>query len=136
MIVVDASVLATALADDGADGALARARLRDQPLAGPGLVDLEVSSVLRRLVLSGQLSVDRAEQALHDLTAIPLQRAPHLPLLARCWSRSNNVSVYDAAYVALAEHLDSVLVTADVKLSTAPGLRCVVEVLRPSSPST
>lgn len=135
MIVLDASVLATALTDDGTDGALARARLRGQVLVGPELIDLEVSSVLRRLVLGGQLPVDRAEQALGDLTALPLQRAPHLPLLARCWSLRDNVSVSDAAYVALAESLGSVLVTADVKLSTVPGLRCAVEVLRRSSPS-
>ncbi len=135
MIVVDASVLATALIDDGTDGALARARLGGEVLAAPELIDLEVSSVLRRLVLRGHLPVQRAEQALGDLTALPLQRAPHLPLLDRCWSLRENVSAYDAAYVALAESLGSVLVTADVKLSTVPGLRCVVEVLRRSSAS-
>lgn len=86
MIVVDASALATALTDDGADGDLVRARLRGEVLAGPELIDLEVSSVLRRLVLSGQLPVHRAEQAVGDLMALPVQRAPHLPLLARCWS--------------------------------------------------
>lgn len=133
--VVDASAVATALTDDGADGDLARARLRDQVLAAPELIDLEVSSVLRRLVLSGQLSALRAEQALADLVALPPQRAPSLPLLARCWSLRDNLSVYDASYVALAESLGSLLLTADARLAKAPGLRCVVEVLRPASPS-
>lgn len=136
MIVVDASVLAPALADDGTDGDLARARLRGEVLAAPELIDLEVSSVLRRLHLSGQLPASRAESALADLRDLPVQRAPHLPLLARCWSLRDNLSVYDASYVALAEALGSVLLTADAKLSMAPGLRCVVEVLRRPGPST
>lgn len=135
MIVVDASAMATALTDDGTDGDLARARLRGQVLAAPELIDLEVSSVLRRLVLSGQLSVQRAEQALADLVALPMQRAPHLPLLARCWSLRANLSVYDASYVALAESLGSVLLTADARLSRSPDLRCVVEVLQRPNPS-
>ena len=130
MIVVDASVLTPALTDDGADGDLARAQLRGQVLAAPGLIDLEVSSVLRRLVLSERLPVPRAQQALADLIALPLQRAPHLPLLPRCWSLRDNLSVYDGSYVALAESLDCVLLTADARLSRAPGLRCVVEVVQ------
>ena len=132
MLVLDASALATALTDDGADGGLVRARLRGEVLAAPELIDLEVVSVLRRLVLSGQLPVHRAEQALADLMAVPVQRAPHLPLLARCWSL-RDLSVYDASYVALAESLGSVLLTADARLSRAPGLRCAVEVLQASS---
>lgn len=136
MLVLDASALATALTDDGTDGELARSRLRGEVLAAPELIDLEVASVLRRLVLSGQLSVHRGEQALADLMAVPVQRAPHLPLLARCWSLRDNLSVYDASYVALAESLGGVLLTADARLSRAPGLRCTVEVLQGSSPST
>ena len=68
--------------------------------------------------------------------ALPLQRAPHLPLLARCWSLRDNLSVDDAPYVALAESLGSVLLTADARLSKAPGLRCAVEVLQRPSPPT
>ncbi len=135
MLVIDASALATALTDDGPDGDLARARLRGEVVAAPELIDLEVASVLRRLTLSGQLPVHRAEQALADLMALPVQRAPHLPLLARCWSL-RDLSGYDASYAALAESLGSVLLTADARLSRAPGLRCAVEVLQGSSPST
>jgi predicted nucleic acid-binding protein len=61
---------------------------------------------------------------------LPLERAAHRPLLTRCWELRENVSVYDAAYVALAEALDVVLLTADARLVRAPGIRCRVELLR------
>ncbi len=129
MIVVDASVLAPALADDGRDGDEARTRLRGQALVAPELIDLEVVSVFRRLSLAGQLPARRADLGLVDLTDLPLSRAPHRPLLPRCWELRENVTVYDAAYVALAEAFDLVLVTADARLSRATGLRCRVELL-------
>ncbi len=129
MIVVDASVVATALADDGADGKRARARLSIEPLAAPELIDLEVTSVLRRLTSSGRMDAQRADQAIADLQALRLRRVAHRPLLARCWALRNNVSPYDAAYVALAEVLDAVLVTADTRLAAAPGPSCEFEVL-------
>jgi predicted nucleic acid-binding protein len=127
VIVVDASVLATALGDDGPDGDHARARLRGERLSAPELVDLEVTSVLRRQVHSG------AAQALADLAALPLRRTPHRPLLARCWELRDNLTVYDASYVALAEALEVTLLTGDGRLAHAPGLRCHVEILRPTS---
>ena len=130
MLVVDASVLAVALADDGPDGDHARARLRGEVLAAPELVDLEVASVLRRQNLAGAVDVRRADLALADLVALPLQRAPHLPLLPRCWELRENFAVYDAAYVALAEGLEATLITGDRWLARANGPRCDVEVLR------
>ena len=130
MIVVDASVLATALADDGSDGDRARSRLAGETIASPELVDLEVTSVLRRAALDGRLEARRSGQALDDLAALPLRRAPHLPLLPRIWELRANVTVYDAAYVALAEALGIALLTADRRLAAAPGVRCDVELLR------
>ena len=130
MIVVDASVLATALGDDGPDGDRARARLRGERLSAPELVDLEVASVLRRQVQGGEVDIRRAALALADLAALPLQRAPHRPLLARCWELRKNMTVYDAAHVALAELLGAVLVTADARLVKTPGARCTLELLR------
>lgn len=129
MLVVDASVLAPALADDGRYGDAARARLRGEPLVAPELIDLETASVVRRQLLAGRLDVRRAGLALTDLVDLPLQRAPHLPLLWRCWELRQNLSVYDAAYVALAELLGIVLVTADARLARAPGIRCEVDLL-------
>ena len=128
MLVVDASVLVTALADDGPDGDWSRVRLRGERLAAPELIDLEVSSVLRRLALGGQLPPSRAELAVADLLTFPLDRAPHRPLLLRCWELRETMTTYDAAYVALAEALDAVLLTADVRLSRAPGPHCTIEV--------
>ena len=129
MIVVDASVLAPALADDTSDGDTCRARLRGNILAAPALIDLEVVSVWRRQVVAGQLEVRRADHAMADLLALPLQRVPHRQLLLRCWEIRQNLTPYDAAYVALAEMLDAVLVTGDGRLSRAPGLRCRVDVI-------
>jgi predicted nucleic acid-binding protein len=130
VIVVDASVLATALGDDGPDGDRARARLRGEPLAAPHLIDLEISSVWRRLVAAGAMDLRRASLALVDLYELPIRRARHLHLLPRCWELRSNLSTYDAAYVALAEALEVTLVTADTRLGCAPGPRCAVEVLR------
>ena len=129
MIVVDASVVVTALADDGTDGDLVRARFRGEDLAAPHLLDLEVASVWRRLVAAGAIDERRAQFALDDLAALRVQRAPHGPLLPRCWELRNNLTTYDAVYVALAEVLGVPLVTADRRLAAAPGMRCRVELL-------
>jgi predicted nucleic acid-binding protein len=129
VLVVDASVVAAALADDAHDGDRARARLRGEQLAAPELIDLEVASVLRRQLRAASLDVRRAELALTDLDAMPIQRAPHQPLLPRCWQLRDNLTIYDAAYVALAEALEADLLTADRRLAKAPGPRCQIELL-------
>lgn len=129
MLVVDASVLAPALADDGPDGDTGRARLRGQSLAAPELIDLETASVIRRQLQAGHLGARRAALALTDLAELALRRAPHRPLLARCWELRENLTVYDAAYVAVAELLDIVLVSADARLAGAPGPRCEIDLL-------
>jgi predicted nucleic acid-binding protein len=137
VIVVDASVLVTALADDGVDGDHARARLQGQALVAPEMLDLEVLSVLRRLHQTGDVPLRRAEQALRDLTDLPVRRSSHRPLLARCWELRENLTVYDASYVALAEALETVLLTADARLARAPGTRCRIELIgRPAAPAS
>jgi len=130
VIVVDASVLAPALADDGGDGDRARSRLRGERLVAPALVDLEILSVVRRAARSGQLTERRARLALDDLAALPLRRAPHLPLVARVWELRHNLTPYDAAYVALAEVIGAALLTADASLSRAPGIGCDMVLVR------
>ena len=129
MIVVDASVVVTALGDDGPDGDQARLRLRGERLAAPHLLDLEVVSAWRRLAAAGNIDERRATLAMADLKALRLHRVPHEPMLGRCWELRANLTVYDAAYVALAELLKATLVTADLRLSEAPGSRCEIEVL-------
>jgi len=131
VIVADASVLAVALADDGPDGDQARARLRGERVILPELADLEVASVLRRQLAAGAVDARRAGLALADLAALPAQRAPHRRLLARCWELRDNLTVYDAAYVALAEAMQATLLTADRRLARAPGPRCPIEILQP-----
>jgi predicted nucleic acid-binding protein len=126
VIVIDASVLATALGDDGPDGAAARAEIRGHDLAAPEIIDLEVTSVLRRTLSDER----RAALALADLEEIPVRRAPHLPLLQRCWALRHNLTPYDAAYVAFAEMLEVPLLTADRRLSLASGIQCEVKVLK------
>jgi predicted nucleic acid-binding protein len=133
VLVVDASVLVVALADDGPDGDRARARLRGQRLILPELADLEVVSVLQRQAEAGAIDTRRAGLALEDLAALPAQRAPHRPLLARCWQLRDNLTVYDAAYVALAEAVQATLLTGDHRLAAAPGPRCPIEILQPVS---
>lgn len=129
MIVVDASAIATALGDDGADGRRVRERLAGERLAAPELLDLEVVSAFRRLCAAGKVAAERAEAAITDLNALRVERVSHRPLLARCWELRENMTVYDAAYVALAENLDAALLTADRRLASAPGARCAFEVL-------
>jgi predicted nucleic acid-binding protein len=129
VIVVDASVLAPALADDGDDGDRARDRLRGEQLAAPELIDLEVVSTLRRAARAKRLDGQRSLQALTDLAALPLRRVPHLPLLGRVWELRDNLSAYDASYVALAEALETVLVTADGRIERASGINCEIAVL-------
>jgi predicted nucleic acid-binding protein len=129
VLVVDASVLVVALADDDTPGDSARARLRGERLAAPEVADLEVASVLRRLVRTGGVPPRRAEFALADLAAMPLERASHRTLLGRCWELRENLTPYDAAYVALAELVDAPLLTGDRRLAGAPGPRCTIEVL-------
>lgn len=129
MIVVDASVLVPALADDGPDGDVARLRLSGETLIAPELIDLEVTSVLRSLNRCAQLTPRRAKAALVDLAELPMQRAPHRALLTRCWELRANMTAYDAAYVALAEALGVSLLTADGRLARAPGVRCTVELI-------
>jgi predicted nucleic acid-binding protein len=71
----------------------------------------------------------RAELALADLEAMPICRTPHLPLLRRCRELRDDLTVYDAAYVALAELLEAALLTGDQRLAGAPGPRCSIETL-------
>jgi len=131
VIVVDASVVANALADDGDDGRQARRRLTEESdLAAPDLVDVETVSVLRRRWLAGDLTDRRFSSAVDDLADLPMLRLPTQALVRRAFDLRANVTPYDAVYVALAEHLDAALVTGDARLARASGIRCTVEVLR------
>ena len=127
MVVIDASVLVDALLVAGP----ARSRLASDNLQAPELIDAELLSVLRRLVLTGKLQEGHALQALGTANQLGLRRHPSRSLWPRAWELHTNLSSYDALYVALAEQLNAPLLTADARLARAPGLRCPVEVLEP-----
>jgi len=131
LIVVDASVLANALADDKEDGESARRELRAATeVAAPDLVDVETVSVLRRRWLRRRLTEQRFSTAMDHLQQLDFERVPKLRLVPRAFELRANVSAYDACYVALAEYLDCELITADGRLAGATGPRCPIRVLR------
>ena len=122
MIVVDASALVEFLLQTPL-GARVEARLfRDgDELHAPHLMDVEVVQVLRRLVRMGEVAPIRAEEAIADLTDLDLHRHAYLDLLSRAWQLGDNISAYDAMYVALAEAIDAPIVTCDGPLAGRPG---------------
>lgn len=123
-LVVDASVVVAALADNGPDGQWAADALAGQVLAAPHHMPIEVANILRRAALVGDLSEDSAALAHGDLLDLRVELFPYALLAERCWSLRENVTAYDAAYVALAEQLDCSLATLDHRLAGAPGPRC------------
>jgi len=124
-LVVDASALVDALLIDGA----ARAHLAEASLHTPELIDAELLSVLRRLVLRGQLVEQQALLALDTAQLLGLRRHTTRQLWPRAWQLRTNLSAYDALYVALAEQLNLPLLSADGRLTRAPGLHCQVRVV-------
>lgn len=122
-------MLAPALVDDHDDGERARVEIARDQIAAPHLIDCEVASVIRRAHLRGDVSARRAIQALADLADLPILRVPHVPFLGRIWELHPTLTPYDATYVALAEALDAMLLTADGRLARAPGPTCRFTVL-------
>lgn len=130
MIVVDASALLEVLLNTSAGSGIAGRLFADgETLHAPHLLDLEIAQVLRRYARVGGLDATRGSQALDDLADLPLARYPHEPFLARIWELRDNLTAYDAAYVALAEALGAPLVTRDAALAAPRVHRARVEVL-------
>jgi predicted nucleic acid-binding protein len=130
VIVLDASALLEFLLQTPL-GARVEARVfRDEDeLHAPHLVDVEVTQGLRRLVRASEVAPDRAAEAIADLADLDLHRHPHLDLLTRAWKLRENVTAYDAMYVALAEALDAPIITCDAPLAKAPGHRARIEAI-------
>ncbi len=128
MIVVDASALVELLLRRPAAQALERRLFAPgETLHAPHLIDVEIAQVIRRHARKGEMDTLRGEQALEDLSDLPLRRYPHELLLSRIWELRENLTAYDAAYVALAELLHAPLITRDERLAGAPGHRAKVE---------
>jgi predicted nucleic acid-binding protein len=130
VIVLDASALLEFLLQTPLGTKVEARLLRDaDELHAPHLADVEVTQGLRRLVRTREVTPDRAADALADLADLDLHRHGHLDLLARGWALRDNLTAYDAMYVALAEALDAPIVTCDVPLAKSPGHRARIEAI-------
>jgi predicted nucleic acid-binding protein len=128
--VLDASALALALAGKSDAASALRARLAGVRRHAPHLIDAEVGNVLRRHEHEGRLSAEEAARGLRAAAVLIDHRYPHVgPLSQLAWTWRHNLSFYDALYVALAVSLDLPLLTADIRLSGAPGLLCAIELV-------
>lgn len=124
---VDTSALLGALVADHPRRPLVERLAADGDLHAPHLIDVETLHALRRLVRRGELTVDRAEAAREDIRDLTVVRYPHVALLDRIWELRDNLTAYDAAFIALSEALGVPLVTTDARLADAPGHRAKVE---------
>jgi predicted nucleic acid-binding protein len=124
-VVIDASVVVAALVDTGRDGTWAEQELRRGDLAAPHITPAEVANVLRKAQLAGLASSD-ASLAYRDLLDLSIVLLPFHPFAERVWELRENLTAYDAWYVAAAERLDAPLVTLDRRLAQAPGISCTV----------
>jgi len=130
MIVVDASALLEALLRTPAARAVEERLFEpQQTLHAPHLLDIEVAQVIRRYAAKGEIDSERGRAALTDLADFPFRRYPHDFLLPRVWDLRNNLTAYDAVYVALAEALDAPLLTRDQRLAAAAGHHARVELV-------
>jgi len=100
-----------------------------ETLHAPHLIDVEVAQVVRRYAAAGEIDEERGRAALADLADFPLNRYPHDFLLPRVWELRNNLTAYDAVYVALAEALDAPLLTRDRRIAGAAGHYARVELV-------
>ena len=133
MLVIDASAATELLlARPAAEAVAGHVSEHGLDLHAPHLIDVEVASAVRRLVVAGDARPQRGAEAITDLLDLPLARYPHDILLPRIWELRDNFSPYDAAYVALAEALSDEgvpLVTTDARLAGAIRAHTALEVL-------
>ena len=131
MTVIDGSLLVAALVDSGRDGQWAEGVIATHELAGPELTLVETSNVLRRLEHAGRISQFEAVGAHRDMLRLDVELFPFRPFANRVWELRENLTGYDAWYVALAAALDCPLATLDRKLGRAAGPLCEI-VVRPN----
>ena len=124
--IVDASVLVAALVDSGEDGVWSEETVAKGSLIAPELVLVEASNVLRRLERSAEILRAEASLAHSSLLRLELDLFPFIPFAERVWELRENLTCYDAWYVAMAEWFDCPLATLDRKLSRAFGPKCEI----------
>lgn len=125
--VVDTSALVDLFVVSDTPTELRRAVLTGR-CAAPELIDIEAANVLRKLIHRGRLSDAEGGDALRDVRDAPVVRISHRPLLDRVWELRQNITPYDASYVALAEILRVPLLTSDARLGLAGGHKAQIEV--------
>jgi predicted nucleic acid-binding protein len=121
LIVADASVIVPFLAQAAREPIIFQLVVSQDVVAAPALLDYEVMSALRRLTLTREISPEFALTALSDLARMRIYRHAIDPFVDRVWSLRQNLSIYDASYVALAERLGAAFYTRDKRLANAPG---------------
>jgi predicted nucleic acid-binding protein len=130
VIIVDASaILELLLNTEAAQRIVERILAEGETLHAPHLLDLEVAQVLRRYSAGGELDPQRGQEALRDFLEFPISRYPHDVFLPRIWELRNNMTAYDAAYVALAEALGAPFVTRDAALASSIGHHVHIELI-------
>jgi predicted nucleic acid-binding protein len=133
MIVVDASAITEVLLQTELGGQVERRIFQsDAALHAPHLLDVEVLSALRRLVRAGEMTAERAEEAIQDLGLLRIIRHGHLDLARRTWDLRENLTVYDAVYLALAESIEARVITCDAPFGASARDSARVEVIRPA----
>ena len=124
ILAVDAAVVVAALVDNGPAGQWAELQLLAEELVAPHFMPVEVANILRRSAMAGDISSDVASIAHEDLLALSVELFPDQPFAARVWELRDNLTAYDAWYVAVAESLNAPLATLDMRLSRASGSDC------------
>lgn len=125
-VVCDASALVALLLDGGADGQWVMQALTAADLLAPTLASFEAANIIRRHELAGRVSADQAAQAHADLLDLAIEQWPYELVAVRAWELRENLSIYDASYVALAELTGATLVTLDRRICGAPGVHCTI----------
>lgn len=123
-LVVDSSFVVAALTDRGPDGQWAESLIAVEPLAAPHLMQAEVANILRRSAMAGDLSVAEAGLAHSDLLRLRVELFAYAAFASRTWQLRENVTVYDAWYVGIAEGIGAPLATLDLRLAAASGPTC------------
>lgn len=127
-LVVDAAMVVASLVDSGPEGTWADSLLETDWLIAPHLMPVEAANILRRGALAGDITTDVASMAHADLIALRVALFPYEPFAERVWELRENVTAYDAWYVAVAESFDAALATLDTRLSRASGPRCEFQI--------
>ena len=130
-LVIDASLVVSALVDAGGTGRWAESLLTSGALSAPHLMPVEVSNILRRAAARGEITQDVASLAHADLLDLRVELFPYAPFVSRVWELRDNVTSYDAWYIALAESLGASVATLDRRMAQAPGSRCSFEIPQP-----